>query len=40
MTIKRGEAMCQMIFVPFLLADGDSFDNGDKRIGGFGSTTK
>ena len=40
MTIKQGEAMCQMIFVPFLLADGDSFDNGDKRIGGFGSTTK
>lgn len=40
MTIKQGEAMCQMIFMPFLLADGDSFDNGEDRNGGFGSTTK
>lgn len=40
MTIKQGEGMCQMIFMPFLLADGDSFDNGETRNGGFGSTTK
>lgn len=40
MTIKQGDGMCQMIFMPFLLADGDSFDNGDDRTGGFGSTTK
>lgn len=40
MVINKGEAMCQMIFMPFLLADGDSFDNGEDRNGGFGSTTK
>lgn len=40
MQIRQGEAMCQFIFVPFLLADGDDFDNGESRIGGFGSTTK
>lgn len=40
LTIKKGDGMCQMIFMPFLLADGDSFDNGDDRSGGFGSTTK
>ena len=38
--IKQGEAFCQMMFVPFLLVDNDSFDNGDVRNGGFGSTTK
>lgn len=38
--IKQGEAFCQMIFMPFLLVDGDSFDNGEVRNGGFGSTTK
>lgn len=40
MLIKQGDGMCQMIFMPFLLADGDSFDNGANREGGFGSTTK
>lgn len=40
MVIKQGDGMCQMIFIPFLLADGDSFENGDIRHGGFGSTTK
>ena len=40
MIIKEGTGMCQMIFMPFLLADGDSFDNGEERVGGFGSTTK
>lgn len=38
--IKQGKAFCQMIFMPFLLADGDNFENGDVRNGGFGSTTK
>jgi len=38
MTIKQGEAMCQFIFMPFLLTDDDSFDNGSVRNGGFGST--
>lgn len=38
MVIKQGEAMCQFIFMPFLLVDGDNFDNGDERNGGFGST--
>lgn len=40
MMIKQGDGMCQMIFMPFLLVDGDSFDKGDTRNGGFGSTTK
>ena len=40
MTIKQGEGMCQMLFMPFLLADSDSFDEGETRKGGFGSTTK
>lgn len=40
LVIRQGEAMCQFIFVPFLLADGDSFENGEERNGGFGSTTK
>lgn len=40
MTIKQGEGMCQMIFMPFLLVDDDSFDEGETRQGGFGSTNK
>lgn len=40
MEIKAGTGMAQFIFMPFLLADGDTFDNGDIRKGGFGSTTK
>ncbi|NFH00752.1 hypothetical protein FC831_10575 [Clostridium botulinum] len=40
MTIKQGDGMCQMIFMPFLLVDGDDFETGDIREGGFGSTTK
>ena len=39
MTINKGEAMCQFIFEKFLLVAGDSFNKGNKRIGGFGSTT-
>lgn len=38
MIIKKGEAVCQFMFEKYYLADGDSFD-GDKRVGGFGSTT-
>ena len=37
--IKQGEAFCQAIFMPFLLTDGDNFENGRNRNGGFGSTT-
>ena len=40
MLIKQGEAMCQFIFMPFLLVDKDNFNIGDDRVGGFGSTTK
>lgn len=39
-SVKQGETFCQFIFMPFLLVDGDDFDNGETRIGGFGSTTK
>lgn len=39
MIIKQGEAMCQFIFMPFLLVDGDNFESGEERNGGFGSTS-
>lgn len=38
MLIEEGTAMCQLIFMPFLLADGDDFVSGETRNGGFGST--
>lgn len=37
--INQGDAFCQAIFMPFLLVDGDNFDDGKDRNGGFGSTT-
>ena len=37
--INQGDAFCQAIFMPFLLVDGDNFDDGEDRNGGFGSTT-
>lgn len=40
LNVKQGEAFCQAIFMPFLLVDGDNFEDGDDRNGGFGSTTK
>lgn len=39
-TVKSGDAICQGIFMPILLADGDDFENGDIRVGGIGSTSK
>ena len=39
MTVKVGDAFCQAIFTPFLLVDGDDFNTGEERNGGFGSTT-
>lgn len=38
--INQGEAFCQAIFMPFLLIDGDNFEDGKVRNGGFGSTTE
>lgn len=38
--IKQSDAFAQLIFMPFLLADGDGFDEGETRNGGFGSTTR
>ena len=38
--IMEGEAFCQAIFMPFLLVDGDDFEYGSQRNGGFGSTSK
>jgi dUTP pyrophosphatase len=37
---KPGDAVCQGIFRKYLLADGDSFETGDDRNGGIGSTNK
>ena len=39
MKIKKGEAFCQGIFIPFLLVDGDTFEHGNVRKGGFGHTS-
>lgn len=39
-TVKSGERIAQAIFMPILLADGDSFEEGKIRTGGFGSTNK
>lgn len=38
--IKKGDAIAQCILQEFLLIDGDSFDDGEIRKGGFGSTNK
>lgn len=38
LSIKQGEGMAQGIFHKYELVDGDSFDNGDDRNGGMGST--
>ena len=38
--VKVGDGIGQAIFMPILLADGDDFDMGEERIGGFGSTDK
>ena len=38
--VNAGDKIAQAIFQPILLADGDSFDNGEVRKGGFGSTDK
>lgn len=39
-TIEKGEAFAQVMFEKYLLVDGDSFEDGDDRIGGTGSTNK
>ena len=39
-SIKQDEAFAQGIFQKFLLADGDNFEDGAVRNGGFGSTSK
>ena len=36
--IKKGDTVGQAIFMPFLIADGDSAEG--ERLGGFGSTSK
>ena len=38
LVIKKGEAFCQGIFTKYLLVDGDNFEHGKDRNGGFGST--
>lgn len=40
LTIPKGEGMAQVMFQKYLLADGDSFEIGDDRTDGFGSTSK
>lgn len=40
MTVKVGDAFCQALFLPFLITDDDKLGIGEKRNGGFGSTTK
>ena len=38
--IYKGDRVCQCIFEKYLLVDGDSFEDGDVRRGGLGSTSK
>ena len=38
--VKVGDGIGQAIFMPILLADGDDFETGELRTGGFGSTDK
>lgn len=38
--IEKGDAIAQAIFQKYLLIDGDNYENGDKRVGGIGSTNK
>ena len=38
--VKVGDGIGQAIFMPILLADGDDFETGEIRKGGFGSTDK
>ena len=38
MVVRAGDAIAQGIFQKFLLADGDSLENGERRNGGLGST--
>lgn len=40
MHIKKGDAIAQAIFQKYLLVDDDNFDEGEDRVGGFGSTSK
>lgn len=40
LVIPQGEGMVQVMFQKYLLEDGDSFDTGDERTDGFGSTNK
>lgn len=39
LNIKAGEAVCQGVFMNYLMVDGDSTNVGNERNGGFGSTT-
>lgn len=39
-SVNAGDAIGQAIFLPILLADGDNFEDGEVRKGGFGSTDK
>ena len=39
LSIKQGDAIAQCVFLPYLLADDDSF-KGKERIGGIGSTNE
>ena len=38
LTIKTGDAFAQAIFVKYDICDDDSFDEGETRVGGIGST--
>ena len=40
LVIKKGEAMAQVMFQKYLLADNDADTVGGNRVGGIGSTTK
>ena len=39
LNVKEGEAFCQAVLLPFFKMD-DDIEPDEKRIGGFGSTTR
>ncbi|HEY0222151.1 dUTP diphosphatase [Lactovum miscens] len=38
--VEKGDRVCQCVFMPFLVADGDDEVEKSDRLGGFGSTGK
>lgn len=40
LSVKRGDSVAQCLFQKYLIVDGDSFNTGEERVGGIGSSNK